>query len=50
MHSRHDLFSVKAGIFIVCTSADENNTEKSEGCRRDGGQQSTVRPGIGKRD
>lgn len=42
MHSGNDLFSVKAGIFIVCTSVDENNIEKNGGCRQDGGQQSTV--------
>lgn len=49
MHSRNDLFSVKKGI-IVCTSADRNNAEKNEGCGRDGGQQPTLHPGIGKRD
>lgn len=49
MHPRNDLFSVKAGI-IVYTSADGYNAEKSESCSRDGGQQPTVHPGIGKRD
>lgn len=49
MHLRNDLFSVKASI-IVCKSADGNNAEKSEGCSRDGDQQTTLHLGIGKRN